>query len=190
MHHLNIEIKARSNNLDSIRAILQELDADFIGEDHQVDTYFCVPGGRLKLREGTIEESLIHYDRPDRTGPQPSDVTRYASASTADLKTVLVKALGVQVIVDKRREIYFIDNVKFHLDRVEHLGTFVEIEAIGADDEADEEMLRAQCEDYMRCFGLTEAALVARSYSDLMLRYETGVKVRPVGARRPVDGEA
>ncbi|NBB72246.1 MAG: adenylate cyclase, partial [Bacteroidetes bacterium] len=104
MHHLNIEIKARCDDLDAIRTVLQAEDADFIGEDRQVDTYFRVPDGRLKLREGTIEQSLIHYERPDQDGPKPSDVTRYEPDAPVKLKDVLATALGVWVVVEKRRE--------------------------------------------------------------------------------------
>lgn len=174
MRHLNIEIKARCDDLGAIRDVLQALDADFIGEDHQIDTYFRVSSGRLKLREGTIEQALIHYDRPDQEGPKPSDVTRYVPDDEAALKAVLTAALGVWVVVDKRREIYYIDNVKFHLDRVEGLGTFVEIEAIGADGETDAGTLRTQCEDYMQRFGINDEALVSNSYSDLILDHVVG----------------
>ncbi len=170
MRHLNIEIKAQCTDLTAIQTILQQHDADFVGEDHQVDTYFDVDGGRLKLREGTIEQSLIHYHRPDQAGPKPSTVTRYEPEAPAELKGVLEEALGVWAVVDKRREIYFIDNVKFHLDRVKDLGTFVEIEAIGHDGEANPDELHAQCQHYMALFGLSSDALIADSYSDLLNR--------------------
>ena len=170
MQHLNIEIKARCDDLDAIRSILQDHDAECIGEDRQIDTYFCVAEGRLKLREGSIERSLIHYLRPDQAGPKPSTVTRYEPDAPGALKAVLSAALGIWVVVDKRREIYFIDNVKFHLDRVDGLGTFVEIEAIGQDTSADPEALHVQCQQYMERFGLSEDALVPASYSDLLHR--------------------
>lgn len=172
MQHINIEIKARCDRLDAIRSILQSNDAEFVGEDHQIDTYFRGASGRLKLREGTIEHALIHYERPDQDGPKPSDVTRYAPEPDPALKEVLTNALGVEVVVDKRREIYFINNVKFHLDRVDRLGTFVEIEAIGEDAAADPEALRAQCAHYMKEFSIREDELVSASYSDLVLRVE------------------
>lgn len=170
MQHLNIEVKARCDDLSVIRSMLRDHDADFIGEDRQVDTYFHVPEGRLKLREGSIERSLIHYHRPDQAGPTPSSVTRYEPDAPGELKAVLSAALGVWMVVDKRREIYFIDNVKFHLDRVDGLGTFVEIEAIGQDESADPEALHAQCQRYMEQFQLSDEALVATSYSDLLHR--------------------
>ena len=166
MRHLNVEIKARCDDLAAIRTILEAHAADFKGEDHQIDTYFRVPEGRLKLREGTIERSLIFYRRPDQAGPKSSTVVRYTPKPDPGLKEVLAAALGVWVVVDKRREIYFIDNVKFHLDRVDDLGTFVEIEAIGED--ADEAELRVQCEHYLALFGVPDEALVEGSYSDLL----------------------
>lgn len=170
MRHLNIEIKARCDDLAAVRSVLVHHDADFVGEDHQIDTYFDVGKGRLKLREGTIEQSLIHYHRPDQAGPKPSTVTRCEPEAPAALKDVLTAALGVWVVVDKRREIYFIDNVKFHLDRVRGLGTFVEIEAIGTDENADADALQAQCRRYMMLFGLSDGSLVPNSYSDLLSR--------------------
>jgi len=63
---LNIEIKAKSNNQDKIRELLKSKHADFKGVDHQIDTYFKVNFGRLKLREGNIENNLIHYNRENR----------------------------------------------------------------------------------------------------------------------------
>lgn len=170
---LNVEIKARCSPLDRVRRVLKEEDARFVGEDDQTDTYFRVRRGRLKLREGTIEEALIHYDRPDEQGPKPSDVLLYTPQPASELKALLKRALGVLVVVEKRREIYFLGNVKVHLDRVKELGTFVEIEAQDADGTLGAEELRAQCEHYMARFGLSSEALVAHSYSDMMVQHQT-----------------
>ncbi len=170
MSHLNIEIKARSAEQDKIRALLRERAARFVGEDHQIDTYFRAPRGRLKLREGAIERNLIYYERPDQQGPKASNVTLYKPGPDAALKEILTQVLGVLVVVDKRREIYFIDNVKFHLDRVDHLGTFVEIEAIDADGTIGEARLHEQCAHYLDLFEIAEEDLVHVSYSDLLLQ--------------------
>ena len=167
-----IEIKARCTEHGKIRALLQERSARFVGEDHQIDTYFKVPQGRLKLREGTIEHTLIYYERPDQQGPKGSDVTLYKPGAQPGLRALLAKALGVLVVVDKRREIYFIDNVKFHLDRVEGLGTFAEIEAIDEDGTIGEARLQEQCEHYLALFEIDEDDLVRVSYSDLLLQNE------------------
>ena len=75
MPHLNVEIKARCPNHQTIRDILQSRHADFRGTDDQIDTYFKVNYGRLKLREGNIENALIYYDREDQEGPKQSSVT-------------------------------------------------------------------------------------------------------------------
>lgn len=165
---LNVEIKARSTAHDRIRAILEGEQARFVGEDHQIDTYFHVPRGRLKLREGTIEHALIFYERTDSAGPKTSHVHLYRPAPDPALKALLTAALSVRVVVDKRRAIYFVENVKFHLDRVERLGTFVEIEAIDTDGTRGEAALRAQCEHFLRLFEIEESDLVRRSYSDLL----------------------
>lgn len=86
------------------------------------------------------------------------------------LKVVLTQALGILTVVDKCREIYFLDNVKVHLDRVEGLGTFVEIEAIDEEGSIGETRLREQCEQYMALFEIAEDDLVKVSYSDMLLR--------------------
>lgn len=171
MHHLNVEIKARCDDLAHVRAQLRAMGAHFQGEDHQVDTYFVLPDGRLKLREGTLETALIFYRRPDQTGPKVSDVRRYEPAQPAALKPVLAAALGVDVVVDKQREICFIgSSIKIHLDRVSELGTFVEIEAVGADATADAEALGEQCRRVMEQLRIDEEALVESSYADLQRR--------------------
>lgn len=165
---LIVEIKARCAHQDKVRSLLQEQRARFLGEDHQIDTYFRVTKGRLKLREGTIERALIYYERPNQRGAKASQVVLYKQPG-AELKAVLTQALGVLAVVDKFREIYFIDNVKVHLDRVEGLGTFVEIEAIDEDGNLGEARLRDQCEHYMALFEIAEGDLVDVSYSDMVL---------------------
>jgi predicted adenylyl cyclase CyaB len=88
----------------------------------------------------------------------------------ASLKNILVKALGVKAVVKKRREIYYIDNVKFHLDVVDKLGSFVEIEASNQFEDISELRLREQCEEYMKAFGVAQEDLVNESYSDMVMR--------------------
>lgn len=167
--HLNIEIKARCKQQATIREILKEKGADFRGKDHQIDTYFQVPNGRLKLRQGNIEVNLIQYHRDNQPGPKASHVHLYQPANSNDLRAALTEALGIKIIVDKQREIYFIDNVKFHLDTVKQLGTFVEIEAIDFDGTIGEQKLLEQCNYYLELFAISSADLIENSYSDLLL---------------------
>lgn len=166
--HLNIEIKARTIRHPEIRELLHQHEADFQGMDHQVDTYFVVPEGRLKLRQGSIEKSLIFYQREDKEGPKASQVSLYHPQSDGDLHALLKRALGVWKVVDKKREIYFVDNVKIHLDLVEGLGTFVEIEAIDKDGSIGEKRLFEQCRYFMEKFGVGEEDLLSHSYSDMV----------------------
>jgi len=166
----NIEIKARSGNQEKIRTILYSMHADFRGVDHQVDTYFNVPCGRLKLREGNIENNLIHYFRENREGPKQADVTLFKSLPGTSLKEILTKALGILAVVDKQREIYFIENVKFHIDNVIGLGTFVEIEAIDENGTIGIKRLNQQCRQYLEILEIPKKDLISVSYSDLLLQ--------------------
>jgi len=170
MSYVNIEIKAKSNNQDAIREILKLKNADFKGVDYQIDTYFKVNNGRLKLREGNIENHLIYYQRENKEGPKQSDIILFKSDPKSSLKEILTKALGILVVVDKKREIYFIDNVKFHIDTVKNLGTFMEIEAIDSDGSFRKEKLFEQCQNYLDLFGIPKDDLISVSYSDLLLK--------------------
>jgi predicted adenylyl cyclase CyaB len=167
--HTNFEFKAKAADLNELEKRLQQKNPLFIGEDHQKDTYFQVPNGRLKLREGNIENALIHYERQNTANAKLSSVILYQHQPDASLKQILETALGVKVVVDKRRKIYFIDNVKFHFDQVEGLGSFVEVEAIDKDGSIGLEKLQEQCHQYGQLFGIQDEDYISLSYSDLLL---------------------
>jgi len=167
---LNIEIKARTNQSGRIKSILENLGADFQGIDHQIDTYFMVPDGRLKLRQGNIENSLIFYQRPDQAGPKASNFLLYhpAKENSDQLKKLLNTALGEKIVVDKHRAIYFLENIKFHVDKVAKLGEFIEIEVMDKAEMGDIAILEKQCKKYMELFGIKKSDLIDGSYSDLL----------------------
>ena len=169
MSHLNIEIKARCADPEAIRSYLQKANARFAGTDHQTDTYFNVFNGRLKLREGNIENNLIWYTRSDEEGPKSSLFSLVKIPDASGFKSMMEKATGIKVVVRKQREIYYIENVKFHIDTVEGLGPFMEIEAGNLLAEKSKEELQEQCDYYIREMGIREPDLVAVSYSDLLL---------------------
>lgn len=163
------EIKARcpdpAATLDRMRA----LGATHQGRDHQVDTYFVVARGRLKLRQGSVETNLIHYRRDDLAGPKDSQVLLHAPSDGGSLHATLSAALDVLVVVDKQREILWADNVKLHLDEVAGLGAFVEVEAIDSDGTRTRDELHEQCRHWLDALAIDPDRLVTHSYSDLAL---------------------
>jgi predicted adenylyl cyclase CyaB len=168
-HILNIEIKAQCSNLPQIRSILKKEKAKYIGLDFQIDTYFNCNNGRIKLRAGNIENALIFYKRANTKTIKESQIILEKLNLNNNIKQLLTDAYGVKVEVAKKREIYFIDNIKIHLDEVKELGEFVEIEAIDCTGKIGKEMLQEQCNKYIKMFEIKEAAFVDKSYSDLIL---------------------
>ena len=169
MSHLNVEIKARTNSPEFVRTYLIEHHADFRGTDNQTDTYFNVTSGRLKLREGNIENNLIYYNRNNQAGPKSSQFNLVKVEDAKGLKEILTKSCGIKMIVKKRREIYYIYNVKFHIDQIPELGSFIEIEAGNILADKTKAELLEQCNFYLKEFGVKDQDLVAVSYSDMLI---------------------
>lgn len=170
MAHLNIEFKAKCANAREKEEKLKQLNAVFKGIDVQTDTYFNTGKGRLKLREGNIENALIFYERENTAGDKASHVALYRHAPDASLKQLLETALGTKAIVKKERKIYFVENVKFHFDTVQGLGSFVEVEAIDIDGSIGEAKLKEQCKYYREYLGVKDDDILSYSYSDMLLQ--------------------
>ncbi len=167
MKLLNFEFKAHLYDEAHVRATLKRLRARFLGTDRQVDTYFRVPSGRLKIREGRLENSLIYYRRTNSARARRSTVEMMLLPRRNSVRAILSAALGVLAVVDKRREIYFVGNVKIHLDRVRGLGTFLEVEAMTRS--GDIKKVRAQAVKFQKHFAISPGDIVPQSYSDLIL---------------------
>lgn len=165
---LNVEIKAKANQAEFIRSYLKDSRAEFKGTDFQTDTYFNVPAGRLKLREGNIENNLIYYERTNSPGAKESSFQLVQVPDAKALKEVLTKSLGIKIVVKKKREIYFIGNVKFHIDEVERLGNFAEIEASDLYADIPKEELQRQCDFYSSELRIKKEDLISVSYSDML----------------------
>jgi adenylate cyclase, class 2 len=166
---LNIEFKAKTNDIEALVQKLQTLNTTFIGIDNQKDTYYCVKIGRLKLREGNIENALIWYEREDFAGAKQSNILLYKHAPDNALKEILQKLHGIKVIVDKQRRIYFVDNVKIHFDAVQNLGTFIEVEAIDIDGSIGIDKLKEQCNFFATFFNIKQDDFMKTSYSDMLI---------------------
>jgi len=170
MQGINIEFKARMRDEKQVRAALKSLRPRVAGTDHQVDTYFNTPSGRLKLRQGKIENALIFYQRQNVSKVRPSRVLLCEFSDRAQVRTlkkVLASALGVAAVVNKVREIYYVGNIKIHLDRVRGLGKFLEVEAFVGKDGL--RRARRQVEQIKELFGVLPEDILSHSYSDLIL---------------------
>lgn len=166
----NIEIKKNCSDLSKIREKLIEINAYYIGEDVQTDTYFKTIKGLLKFRESSLlfENGLIHYQREKKASPKYSQITVYKPSQEKLIKQILTDNLEVIAVIKKRREIYIIDNVKFHLDSVENLGDFFEIEAQDTHGLLEKSILLKQCRFYMNLLDIKRKDLIKKSYFDLL----------------------
>jgi len=166
---INYEFKAKASDLKGLEKKLLKLNPLFIGEDHQTDTYFNVPIGRLKLREGNIENSLIYYERQNTADAKQSQVLLYKHSPDRTLKEILIMTHSIKIIVEKKRRIYFIGTVKFHFDSIPGLGTFIEVEAIDKTGEIGIKQLMEQCNKYAAYFEIKDSDYIAVSYCDLIM---------------------
>jgi predicted adenylyl cyclase CyaB len=163
----NIEFKARCADLQAVRERLEELGVPLDRRMRQVDTYFEVSSGRLKLREiGDGEAQLVQYHRPDESAVRACEYTVVPVKDAAGLKRALSLALGVRVVVDKVRELYLWDHTRVHLDTVEELGTFLELETVVTDQTL--ENARAECERIKDALMIRDEDILSGSYADLM----------------------
>lgn len=164
----NIELKAVCKNLQQLKETVLYHGGNFERKMHHVDTYFNAPKGRLKLREIDDNESvLIFYERADTAESKESNYYIYNSANPAALKEVLEKTLGIKIIVDKIRELYIYKNTRIHLDTVQGLGTFMELETVIKSQTYDEAV--QEHNEVKNFLGIETQDLLEKSYSDLIL---------------------
>jgi predicted adenylyl cyclase CyaB len=162
MRNINIEIKSKFDNHDKIRNILKQQNADYIGIDFQTDTYFNVRNGSLKLREGNVENKLV-YEEYELS--EIKNVLLYHTQKNSTLKEILLKTYGIQEIIEKHREVYQINNVRFYIDYVSSLGNFIGIEAQGRNNSHTKDQLIEQCNYYINLFELTEWEYIENPYT-------------------------
>jgi predicted adenylyl cyclase CyaB len=164
----NVEIKAAVPDLAPLADALRRLGAAPGGEGRQEDTFFPCPAGRLKLRR--LSESsgeLIHYARADDRGPRESRYLRVATSEPDRLRAALAAAYGVSGVVLKRRTVYLVGRTRVHLDDVEGLGRFLELEVVLGDAEPAEAGVR-EARALMAALGIREDQLVGPAYVDLL----------------------
>jgi len=169
----NVEIKARATDFAQQQERAAEL-ADSPPELlSQEDTFFRSKRGRLKLRRFDADRGeLIYYERPDARGPSESRYMILPTREAVSLRDALSKALGVSGVVRKRREVYHVAGTRVHMDAVEGLGEFIELEAVLGPDESQEDG-RARVHELADALGISDGDLVDRAYIDLLLERRT-----------------
>ena len=155
------------DDLDALRTRVGSLGAVRERSVRQRDTFFPVPRGRLKLREETGGARIIYYQRPDTPDAKVSRVQLAPVTDPAGLAALLAAALGAGAIVEKRREIWRWEGVQLHLDEVERLGRFIELEET-VDDEAALPAALDHVRDLGARLGIPAAALAPTAYADML----------------------
>lgn len=169
---LNIELKARCDDLGKLRETCESLGAEGQEPERQVDTHFMVSHGRLTLRESLESGAeLIHYIRDDVAGARESYYDLYPVEDPEALKAMLGNALGVSVTVAKRRQTFVLGSVRIHLDKVQGLGGFIELHGT-VDDPGELPMVADEVKGVQQALGIEPQSLVRESYASLVARAE------------------
>src|SRR6266516_3446550 len=164
----NIEIKAYARNFDEIHRRVEALSDKSVEVIVQEDTFFNTQKGRLKLRVLSREKGqLIYYTRPDQEGPKRSDYHISLTSEPDNLKRVLELAYGIRGVVRKTRYLYLVRQTRVHLDDVEGLGQFMELEVVLRDGQSETEG-QAIAEDLMASLGVERSDLLQGAYIDLL----------------------
>ena len=164
----NIEIKARARNFAAIRTRAEQLSDRPVEVLPQEDTFFNTPQGRLKLRVFAAGQGqLIYYTRPDQEGPKRSDYHISLTSDPENLKRVLALAYGIRGVVRKTRYLYLVGQTRVHLDNVEGLGQFMELEVVIQEGQSDAEG-QSLAEELMASLGVEKSDLLEGAYMDLL----------------------
>ncbi|MFN6088439.1 MAG: CYTH domain-containing protein [Cyclobacteriaceae bacterium] len=156
-------LKALAPDFEPLEDLLKNCGALFLGVDEQKDTYFQTDTGKLKLREGTIENLITHYERILEEGIERTVVYRYdVNPSAIEIENLITnyKTIGT---VKKERSIYLLDIHKIQLDRLDQ-GDFLEIESIDREEKFTTEELRKRCLELKEKLGIADGDLVPTGY--------------------------
>jgi predicted adenylyl cyclase CyaB len=164
----NIEIKARVSDFNKLRRRTERLSDTRMEVIPQEDIFFNTPKGRLKLRILSQNEGqLIYYIRPNQEGPKRSDYHIFLTSDPQNLKYILELAYGIRGIVKKTRYLYLVGQTRVHLDDVEGLGQFMELEVVMREGQSDSDG-HAIAEDLMTALGVERSDLLEGAYMDLL----------------------
>ena len=166
----NIEIKAKITDLSSVQRRVEAIADHGPTELNQVDTFFNCNDGRLKMREFSDASGvLIYYKRPDVAGPRESVYFVSPTDDPETLKEILNITNGTLGIVKKRRLLYLTGQTRVHLDDVEDLGVFVELEVVLREDQTPDDGATIT-RDLMKTLNIAETQLINTAYFDLLAK--------------------
>lgn len=167
----NVEIKARVTDPAQLLARIQRLADSGPEVLNQEDVFFHCANGRLKLRtmdtSGGARAELIYYRRDDDAGPKESHYTLLAVADPIATRELLTQAYGVRGVVRKRRQLWLVGPTRVHLDDVEGLGTYLELEVVLAPEVSSDDGMQTAT-GLMRDLGISSESLVRGAYIDLL----------------------
>jgi len=164
----NIEIKARARDFEGLRRRAESLSDTSVEVIPQEDTFFNTEKGRLKLRVLALNRGqLIYYTRPDQEGPKRSDYHIYETPDPENLKHILELAYGIRGLVKKTRYLYLVGQTRVHLDDVEGLGQFMELEVVLRPGQSNAEG-QAIADDLMSRLGVERSDLLEGAYMNLL----------------------
>jgi len=169
----NVEIKAKITDFEELRKLIEHL----CSPDHivlnQRDIYYDAKNGRLKLRIFSVNEGeLIYYERQNIEGPKRSDYSIYKTTDPVKLNETLNSSLKVIGVVEKRRTVYLYGQTRIHLDEVNNLGNFIELEVVLKTDQDFEEGISI-AKEIIETLGINDKDLIKGSYIDLINNNET-----------------
>ena len=164
----NIEIKARARDFLELKRRAETISDSPVEVIPQEDTFFVTSKGRLKLRILAPDRAqLVYYERPDQDGPKRSDYFIFNTNDPENLKTALRLALGIRGVVRKTRYLYMVGQTRVHLDNVERLGQFLELEVVLRADQSDADG-QAIADHLMKRLGIEPTDLIEGAYMDLL----------------------
>ena len=164
----NLELKSVCHDLNKAVKICWQIGAKFGGILNQMDIYYNVPEGRLKLRNVNDDKfELIYYFRVDKGTEKESDYDIIKLNDEKDIKKILKESLGVRGTIKKKRELYLYQNVRIHLDTVRGLGKFIEFEVV-CKNAGDLREAPEKIKYLKKVFAIKQISLIDRSYIDLI----------------------
>ncbi len=161
----NLELKIRIDDPEFVLNLVKEMNADYKGELNQVDVYYKVKNGLLKLRLEEGKQTLIKYLRNENIGDRWSDF-QLISLEKNDAREYLKDILDEEIVVEKRRMLFLYDNTRIHLDTVKELGSFLELETLVISGKED---AGKRFEEVVMMLNLNKENEIRKSYRDLLL---------------------